>query len=78
MEFVKINGIDRTKKQRKSSPGMYATLLRAGDGAAASQGEILEVKAVDDAKFLVFSTRAGKRETAGREMALVDVSGGTP
>jgi quercetin 2,3-dioxygenase len=30
------------------------TLLRAGDGAAASQEEMLEIKAVDDAEFLMF------------------------
>ena len=29
-------------------------LLRAGDGAAASQEEILEIKAIDDAEFLMF------------------------
>ena len=33
---------------------LNGTLLRAGDGAAASQEEILEIKAVDDAEFLLF------------------------
>jgi quercetin 2,3-dioxygenase len=33
---------------------LNGTLLRAGDGAAASQEEILEIKAVDDAEFLMF------------------------
>ena len=33
---------------------LNGTLLRAGDGAAASQDEILEIKAVDDAEFLMF------------------------
>ena len=33
---------------------LNGTLLRAGDGAAASQEELLEVKAVDDAEFLMF------------------------
>jgi Quercetinase C-terminal cupin domain len=30
------------------------TLLRAGDGAAASQEEILEFKSVEDAELLLF------------------------
>ena len=33
---------------------LNGTLLRAGDGAAASQEEILEIKAVDDVEFLMF------------------------
>jgi redox-sensitive bicupin YhaK (pirin superfamily) len=33
---------------------LNGTLLRAGDGAAASQEEILEIKAVDNAEFLMF------------------------
>jgi quercetin 2,3-dioxygenase len=33
---------------------LNGTLLRAGDGAAASQEEILELKAVDEAEFLMF------------------------
>jgi redox-sensitive bicupin YhaK (pirin superfamily) len=33
---------------------LNGTLLRAGDGAAASQEEILEIKAVDDTEFLLF------------------------
>ena len=33
---------------------LNGTLLRAGDGAAASQEELLEIKAVDDAEFLMF------------------------
>ena len=33
---------------------LNGTLLRAGDGAAASQEEILEIKAIDDAEFLMF------------------------
>jgi redox-sensitive bicupin YhaK (pirin superfamily) len=33
---------------------LNGTLLRAGDGAAASQEEMLEIKAVDDAEFLMF------------------------
>jgi hypothetical protein len=28
--------------------------LRAGDGAAASEEELLEIKAVDEAEFLMF------------------------
>ena len=33
---------------------LNGTLLRAGDGAAASQEELLEMKAVDEAEFLMF------------------------
>jgi redox-sensitive bicupin YhaK (pirin superfamily) len=33
---------------------LNGTLLRAGDGAAANQEEILEIKAIDDAEFLMF------------------------
>lgn len=33
---------------------LNGTLLRSGDGAAASQEEIVEIKAVDDAEFLMF------------------------
>lgn len=33
---------------------LNGTLLRAGDGAAASQEELLEIKAVDEAEFLMF------------------------
>jgi quercetin 2,3-dioxygenase len=33
---------------------LKGTLLRAGDGAAASHEELLEIKAVDDAEFLMF------------------------
>jgi len=33
---------------------LNGTLLGAGDGAAASQEELLEIKAVDDAEFLMF------------------------
>ncbi len=33
---------------------LNGTRLRAGDGAAASQEEILEIKAIDDAEFLMF------------------------
>jgi quercetin 2,3-dioxygenase len=33
---------------------LNGTLLRAGDGAAASQEELLELKAVDEAEFLMF------------------------
>ena len=33
---------------------LNGTLLRAGDGAAASQEELLEIKAVDEAQFLMF------------------------
>jgi redox-sensitive bicupin YhaK (pirin superfamily) len=33
---------------------LNGTLLRAGDGAAVSQEEILEMKAIDDAEFLMF------------------------
>jgi quercetin 2,3-dioxygenase len=41
--------------QMASGAGMLnGTLLHPGDGAAASQEEILEIKAVDDAEFLIF------------------------
>ena len=33
---------------------LKGTLLRAGDGAAASHEELLEIKAVDDAEFMMF------------------------
>jgi quercetin 2,3-dioxygenase len=33
---------------------LNGTLLRAGDGAAASQEELLELKAIDEAEFLMF------------------------
>ncbi len=33
---------------------LNGTLLRAGDGAAANQEELLEIKAVDEAEFLMF------------------------
>ena len=33
---------------------LNGTLLRRGDGAAASQEELLEIKAVDEAEFLMF------------------------
>jgi redox-sensitive bicupin YhaK (pirin superfamily) len=33
---------------------LNGTLLRAGDGAAASHEELLEIKAVDDAEFMMF------------------------
>jgi quercetin 2,3-dioxygenase len=45
----------RSRIQMARGAGMLnGTLLRTGDGAAATQEEILEIKAVDDAELLMF------------------------
>lgn len=38
----------------RGSVSLNGTLLRAGDGAAASQEDVLEVKAIEDAELLLF------------------------